>query len=280
MRQWEVTEVAFFCTDDDFKLYFDEYGDNSKPAIIFIYDIGCKRSFFKKQTEGLKEDYHVITWDYRAHGMAEHTHKQLNFERLAKDLANLIEHLKLSSVVLAGSGAGGTIILNYIRLFGEKSVEKMILMDASLKEIQTGDWTQGMFKDDREAVDYMKEMTYDWKNFAPGLLGKMFGEGMTVSDEDKNFITGQFLDNNNTLMMSLMVGYITEDNRKTAQEITVPVLLTYGKDADSKHIEKEQAAAGCFANAQIKTFTGGTLHYYLDAEAFNKAVKEFLNKGC
>ena len=220
--------MAFFCTDDDFKLYFDEYGGNDKPAIIFIYDLGCKRSFFKKQAEGLKSDYHVITWDYRAHGMADHAHKQLNFERLAKDLDNLLEHLRLPNVILAGSGAGGTIILNYLRLFGEAKIEKIILMDASLKEIQTEGWSYGMLGNDHEAVDYMTEMTYDWKNFAPRLLEKMFGEGTTVSEEDKTFITDRFLDNNNTLMMSLMVGYITEDHRKTAQAVTVPVLLTYG----------------------------------------------------
>ena len=281
--------MAFFCADDNYKLYFDEFGNPEKPAIIFTYDLGGKRSFFHKQAAGLKEDYHVITWDYRGHGAADHEHRQLNFEQLAKDLASLIELLKLSKVTLAGAGAGGAIILNYVKLFGEEKISKLIFMDGTLKEIQTEDWKYGMLKDDREAIDYMKKMTYDWKNFAPTLLKKMFGEENTVEflrklsreesetdKEERKWITGQFLDNHNTLMMARMVGYITEDNRKTAEKITVPVLLTYGKDADGTYIEKERAVAGCFANVQIKEFNRGTLHYDLDAESFNEAVKEFL----
>lgn len=281
--------MAFFCADDNYKLYYEEFGSPEKPAIIFIYDLGGKRSFFHKQAEGLKEDYHVITWDYRGHGAADHKHSQMNFERLAKDLNNLIELLKLSEVTLAGAGAGGAIIFNYVKLFGEEKLSKIILMDASLKEIQSGDWKYGRLKDDREAIDYMKEMTYDWKNFAPKLLKEMFGEENTVellrklsreensvNEEEQKWITEQFLDNNNTLMMALMVGYITEDNRKTAEKISVPVLITYGKDAGAVYIEKEKAIAACFAHAQVKEMNRGTLHYFLDAEAFNEAVKEFM----
>lgn len=267
--------MGFFSTDDDFKLYFDEYGNKDKPTIIFIYDLGCKRSFFKKQIAELKENYHVITWDYRAHGMADHEHRQLNFERLSKDLDNLIENLNLEDITLAGSGAGSAIIFNYIRLFGEKRIAKLILMDASVKEIKTNDWNYGILNDEREAIDFMKEMTYDWKNFAPKLLDNMFGRTAAVSDEDRKFITEQFLDNHNTLMMSLMVGYITEDNRETAKNISVPVLFTYGEDAEAQHAEKELAISALIKNAEVKVFRGGSLHYYLDADAFNGAVKEF-----
>ena len=281
--------MAFFCADDNFKLYFDEFGDPQKPAIIFMYDLGGKRSFFNKQVDGLKDNYHVVTWDYRGHGAADHEHCQLNFERLAKDLANLIGLLKLSKVTLAGAGAGGAIILNYVKLFGEEKISKIILMDGSLKEIKAEDWKYGRLKDDREAIDYMKEMTYDWKNFARKLLKEMFGEENTVDllrklsreerendKEERKWITEQFLDNNNTLMMALMVGYITEDNRKTAETITVPVLLTYGKDRDTVYIEKERGIAACFSNVRTKELNGGTLHYYLDAKTFNETVKEFV----
>lgn len=281
--------MAYFCTDDNYRLYFDEFGEPGKPVIVFLYDLGGKRSFFKKQVEGLKMDYHVITWDYRGHGAADHVHKQMNFERLAKDLENLLEMKQLSKVTLAGAGAGGTIILNYVKLFGESRVSKIILMDASLKEIRTNDWAYGLLENDREAIDFMKEMTYDWKNFAPRLLRRMFGEESTVnllrkmsreewsvSEEDRKWITEQFLDNNNTLMMALMVGWITEDNRKVAGKITVPVLVTYGRERNPEYVEKEKTIAACFANGQQKEFKGGSLHYYLDAEAFNQAVREFV----
>ena len=284
--------MGYFCTDDNYKLYFDEFGDSEKPAILFLYDLGGKRSFFAKQVEGLKADYHVILWDYRGHGAADHEHRQLNFERLAKDLEILLELLKLSDVTLAGAGAGGAVILNYVRLYGEKRIARIILMDASLKEIKTADWKYGMITDVREAIDYMKEMTYDWKNFAPKLLRNMFGEETIVQllrklsreesaeqEEEKKQITQQFLDNNNNLMMALMVGYITEDNRKTAKEMTVPVLVTYGKAAESSYADKEKAIASYFVNAKCEAFNGGTLHYFQDAKAFNETARSFMKEG-
>ena len=58
----------------------------------------------------LARDYRVVRLDQRGHGQSEiPTPEQMTFKRLGKDVVKLIDHLRLESVNLAGSSAGGIV---------------------------------------------------------------------------------------------------------------------------------------------------------------------------
>ena len=271
--------MAYFNTTDDYRLYFDEFGNKELPAIIFTYDIGGKRSFFKKQIEGLKDSFRVITWDYRGCGAADHVHSQMNTERIAYDLSELMEQLGLEKAVLAGSGFGSAVILNYIRIFGESKVDRVILMDPSLKDIKDDTWQYGRLDNKKAAIDLMKRMTYGWDKFAPELMNQMFGSGeQTMSEKETASVKELFLKNSNAMMMPLMVAYITEDNRETASNVKCPVLVTAGGNRDSAYSEAMKRTAEVFSEGEYCELNGGTLHYLTDSEQFNQKVKEFCGK--
>jgi len=50
------------------RVYYEIYGREDAPAIIFSHGINMNHETFKAQAETLQEKYRVITWDLPYHG--------------------------------------------------------------------------------------------------------------------------------------------------------------------------------------------------------------------
>lgn len=270
--------MGYFSTNDDYKLYYDTHGSSVNPPLVFLYDLGGKRRFFDRQVENFEQDYYVIRWDYRAHGSADMEFRQLNPEQLAEDLAVLFDDAGLGdNITVAASGLGAGVLLAYLRAHGDGRLSRIVLMDETLKYLNIDGWTHGTMKDELEAVYYMREMSFGWERFVPRLVEAMTGTGTGVSDEDRKMFTDAMLDNRNMRMMALMVGHLVQDLRDVPQKVSVPVLVTYGRDGGALRADMAKAMAESFKNSELADFAGGTMHYYLDAENYNRKLKTFLS---
>ena len=269
--------MGYYSTNDDYKLYYDTHGDRSDPPIVFLYDLGGKRRFFDRQLKEFARDHYVIRWDYRAHGSADSDFRQLNPEQLAEDLSVLFDDAGLGdNICVAASGLGAGILLAYIRAYGDSRLSRIVLMDETLKYLNIDGWTHGTMEDELEAVYYMREMSFGWEKFVPRLVEQMIGGGTAASDEERKMISDAMLDNRNMRMMALMVGHLVQDLRDVPALVKVPVLVTYGRDGGEARADMAKAMAEHFANSSLADFKGGTMHYYLDAESFNKRLRTFL----
>lgn len=269
--------MGYYSTNDDYRLYYDTHGDSKNPPLVLLYDLGGKRRFFDRQVEAFSSDYYVIRWDYRAHGSADAEFRQLNPEQLASDLRDLFDDAKLgNSISVAGAGLGAGVILAYLRAYGDSRLSHIVLMDETLKYLNVDGWTHGTMKDELEAVYYMREMSFGWERFVPRLVESMIGNGAEVSGDDRKMITDAMLDNRNMRMMALMVGHLVQDLRDVPATVTKPVLVTYGRDGGAVREDMAKAMAEGFKNGSVADFAGGTMHYYLDAENFNRKLGAFL----
>jgi pimeloyl-ACP methyl ester carboxylesterase len=71
---------------------------------------------FKRNVEGLSANFHVIILDLRGHGQSEKPRAGYHVARLALDLKNLIEHLRLPEGQVSAIGTSlGAAILWYER---------------------------------------------------------------------------------------------------------------------------------------------------------------------
>ena len=75
----------------------------------------------------LRQDYQVISVDLRNHGTSFHS-EQHNYELMAQDVANVIEHLKITSFSIIGHSMGGKVAMKLAALLKE-SVNKLIVLD-------------------------------------------------------------------------------------------------------------------------------------------------------
>ena len=103
--------MAYYVTDDQYKIYYEEYGTEHQESIIFVHGHGGRLQYFYHQLEELQSKYHVVAYDLRGHGASEKTVKNLDMLRLGRDLHGLIEYLHLKNPTIVGWSLGSNVVL-------------------------------------------------------------------------------------------------------------------------------------------------------------------------
>jgi len=92
------------------KVYYEIYGREDAPAILFSHGINMNHETFKGQAEGLQHKYRVIIWDMPYHGKSSPICNKLPFsETTAGFIIDLLDHLKIEKTVLAGLSLGSYV---------------------------------------------------------------------------------------------------------------------------------------------------------------------------
>jgi pimeloyl-ACP methyl ester carboxylesterase len=103
-----------FKTSDGLQLRYviDDYTDpwRKKDTLVMSHAaMGSSRRFYA-WVPHLARDFRVVRMDMRGHGESDAPNAdQIDFERIGRDLVELLDHLEIESAHLAGSSAGGII---------------------------------------------------------------------------------------------------------------------------------------------------------------------------
>lgn len=78
-------------------------------SVVFVHGAGISRHMWRPQVEALSEDYRVVTFDLPGHGTQNDT--GFEFDSAVEWLADIVENVRPSSVVLVGHSLGGYVAL-------------------------------------------------------------------------------------------------------------------------------------------------------------------------
>lgn len=95
---------------NDIAIHYDilRAGDD-RPVIVFINSLGTDSRIWHHVLPKLAEDYTILTYDKRGHGLSGLGNPPYSIADHAADLAGLLDHLQLSQVVVCGLSVGGLI---------------------------------------------------------------------------------------------------------------------------------------------------------------------------
>ena len=117
-----------FVTNDDVELTYCDSGGQGIP-LVMLHGWGQTQSMFKHQLSGLSDGRRVITVDQRGHGVSDKPHHGYRIARLATDLSNLLDHLKLEQVDLLGWSMGVSVVWSYMDMVGTGRVRRFVSVD-------------------------------------------------------------------------------------------------------------------------------------------------------
>ncbi len=118
---------GFFRTTDGVRLHYLEAGRG--PGILFEPGWTMPAWIWDAQLRHFAEHYHVVALDPRSQGESEKRSDGNYPERRAQDINELVNHLKLSPVVLVGWSLGVNELLTYAEQFGGTQVRAYVLVD-------------------------------------------------------------------------------------------------------------------------------------------------------
>ena len=129
----------YFYTSDETRIFYNSNLSsptlNKKlPMIVFNYGLVCNHRHWEEQIPYFESlGYPILLHDYRFH-YSSSGKKELddcNFVKMADDLEELLDHLKVKDVVMFGHSMGVNVTLEFARLYPQK-LRAMILISGSV----------------------------------------------------------------------------------------------------------------------------------------------------
>ncbi|GAB4010205.1 MAG: alpha/beta fold hydrolase [Bdellovibrio sp.] len=129
---------GFFTTKDHFNIAYQTNFDNldgfELPVIIFNYGLVCSNAHWKYQIPFFNDlGYPIVLHDYRFHfdSSSSENINDCNFQGMANDLVQLMDHLSIESAIMLGHSMGVNVTLEIARRFPEK-VKQMVLISGTV----------------------------------------------------------------------------------------------------------------------------------------------------
>lgn len=108
------------------RLHVREWGDPQGPPVLLIHGWSQSQLCWGRQVAGgLAEDFHLVTFDCRGHGMSEKPTGAEHYRdpRLwADDVAAVIDRSGLDRPVVVAWSYGGFVVTDYVRAYGEGAI--------------------------------------------------------------------------------------------------------------------------------------------------------------
>lgn len=273
--------MAYFETSDKCKLYYEINGEGEPVVLIHGWD--CNSNFYQYQTPVFSQNYQVITYDLRGHGLSdrspEATEMGMSLDTFAKDLHELIQFLGLKDVNLVGWSMGTSITLNYIDLFGNENLKSICLIDMTPKLLADDEWQLGQSKvfNAVDNLEFMEVIATNWPAACDIFIPLIFAEGFDQNSDLYKWAMEQALQNTPHCVLNMWIAMAIKDYREVLPKIDVPTFLAYSGNGLLYYPEHGEYMKEHIKGAILDIFPGcGHGLMFEDPEKFNKDYLEFL----
>jgi len=102
----------------DGEIYYWISENRHDKSIMFTHGLTADHTLFDKQIEFWSKEYTVIVWDMPLHGLSK-KYKNFSYTNAARDIKMILDEENIKHAVMAGQSAGGYIVQEFIRRYGE-----------------------------------------------------------------------------------------------------------------------------------------------------------------
>jgi microsomal epoxide hydrolase len=253
-----------FTTSDGVRLHYSDTVSGSR-TLVFIPGWTMSGEIWEPQIKAFSSKYRVVTLDPRAQGASEMTGEGLYLGRRGKDIGELLEHLNLSDVILAGWSMGVREVITYAAT-GTSRIGALVFVEGNL-------WPQGTLEG---ALQGIRNMQADRKGFTRNFVKTMYLQPQTEAYFDKVYEMSMKTptDAAAVLMLANAFGPDT-DMRPLFSKLDKPVLMV------GPQSKRPQGAAllAKIPSARVEYLDGAGHALFVDqAEKFNAILADFVEK--
>jgi pimeloyl-ACP methyl ester carboxylesterase len=112
---------------DGVPIAYEDNGEGS-PALVLVHGWSSDRRYWSEQVGPLSVEHRVVTIDLGGHGESGLGRGSWTIASFGADVAAVVEHLGLDSVVLIGHSMGGDVIFQAARILPGK-VDALVMVD-------------------------------------------------------------------------------------------------------------------------------------------------------
>jgi len=253
--------MSHFFADDGAKIHVKISGEGS--PIVMLHGWTSSHQEWFPFLSALTSKHRIYRWDARGHGghpLANETTPST--ERMARDLANLLDHYQLENVTAVGHSMGALTLWQYIRDFGTERLGKLCFIDQSPKLLTDETWEHGIYGEfDQTKASEMMSWLHD--DFAEGVL-KLTAFGLNQRAREKYLDGASGWERSRAALRSqdprplidCWASLTAADYRDVLSLIDVPAMLVYGGESNFYRIETAHYVAKQIPNAILHIYEG------------------------
>ncbi|PWC67855.1 arylesterase [Azospirillum sp. TSH7] len=248
--------MGFIHTDDGVRLFYRDWGkkEGSRP-ILFVSSWSLTSDAWAYQMAPLSEQgCRCIAFDRRGHGKSDESPSGYGFDRLADDIAALIDGLDLRDVTLVGHSIATGEIVRYLTRHGSGRVAGVVMVGTITPLMaRTDDNPDGVDPALFEAFR-TEQLLRDFPKWLGDNIGP-FVNGET-SAEMKGWITGMALQSSLLALLECNRAITSADFRKELPAITVPTLVVHGDRDVTTPLTLAERTVALMPNATLSFYEG------------------------
>jgi 3-oxoadipate enol-lactonase len=254
---------------DDIQLVFDDVGTG--PAVVLIHGYPFNRSLWNEQVEALSGNYRVVTPDLRGFGESDASEGPATMNRMAQDVAKLMDQLGIDRAVIGGLSMGGYVALAFVKQFPSR-VKALVLADTRPQ----ADTEEGKQTRVQQAEKALAEGV---AGIADAMLPKLLTpETVSKRPEVVKRVRDMMLKTKPQGAASALLGMAErEDQSEFISTIDVPTMIVVGReDAITPLADSELMHAKIQHSRLVVLDNAGHVSNLEQTEQFNDALMTFL----
>jgi len=253
--------MTHFLADDGAKIHLKISGDGS--PLIMLHGWTSSHQEWFPFLEALHTKHRVYRWDARGHGGHNLGGKHApTAQRMARDLANLIDHYQIEEATAVGHSMGALTLWQYIRDFGTDKLSRVCFIDQSPKLVTDESWSHGIYGDFDEARS-REMMSWLQEDFAEAVL-KLTAFGLNARAREKYLSGASGWEKSRAALRAHEPGPLIDcwasltaaDYRDVLSRINIPAMLVYGGESNFYRLETAHFVAEQIPDAILHIYDG------------------------
>lgn len=241
----DAARRSFIETADGASLFHLDWG-TGKP-VVFTHAWGLSADIWEYQLVELADQgLRCVAYDRRGHGRSSDPGRGYDYDRLADDLADIINQLDLRDVTLVGFSMGNGEAIRYLERHGSARIAQLVMVSTVSPQV-SGDFSPfiAALKQDRPSF------------FAKGVAA-FTGNHPAVSPAMTQWILGEFMRASPKAVIDCMRAIGRGDFRDGMRAVTVPTLIVHGdKDVVNPLDRTARPVAELIPGATLKLYEEG-----------------------
>jgi 3-oxoadipate enol-lactonase len=230
-----------FIPVDDIQLAYTDTGLGL--PVVLLHGYPFNRSLWSEQVSALSSSFRVIAPDLRGLGESDASSGAATMNRMAQDVALLLDHLEISRAVIGGLSMGGYVALAFYKQFPSR-VRALILADTRAQ----ADREEGKQTRFQQAE---KALAEGMASIADSMLPKLLTpETVSKRPELVKRVRDMMLKTKPEGAAGALLGMAERDDQTTLlSQISCPALILVGREdpitpvADSEKMHREIAGS-------------------------------------
>jgi len=257
---------------DDIQMAYTDTGVG-RPVVL-IHGYPFNRSLWNEQVETLSNSYRVIVPDLRGFGETDASTGTATMNRMAEDVGQLLDHLRISQAVIGGLSMGGYVALAFYKQFPSR-VRALVLADTRA-QADTEEAKQ------TRAQQAEKALSEGMAGIADAMLPKLLTpETVSKRPEVVKRVRDMMLKTKPEGAAAALLGMAErEDQTELLSRVTSPTLILVGTEDAITPVADSEKMRDCIAGSRLVVLeNAGHVSNLERTEQFNEALLKFLRES-